>query len=268
MRPSPLRPARLWLSPPFGQRLAFLRNTLAWQAALGWASPVYVKGTYTNPVRRGLWWHLATTLRYSEEHGGWTNAIGLRNRRLTVRVIDRSRMQGDVVLSLGSATGPKGLVDVFAQPMALLYWTRVEVNLGCPSVAGFEPTPAWIDPIVELTKVAKRVTVKLPPRVSSSTVCALADAGVSSFHLCNTVPVTGGALSGQAVRDHALRAIRMTRSLVPGAHIVGGGGLTTVEDAEAILAAGADDLSISSAWFRPIRTVFLIRALKHKGIIY
>ena len=56
----------LFLSPPFGN---YLRSPNA----------ISIRGSFTLRPRDGRWAQVARTLRYSPSHGGWVNAIGLRN---------------------------------------------------------------------------------------------------------------------------------------------------------------------------------------------
>ena len=59
----------LFISPPFGNYVN-LPNTIP------------ITGSFTLQPRKGLFMQIIKTLRYSFEHGGWVNKIGLRNKGL------------------------------------------------------------------------------------------------------------------------------------------------------------------------------------------
>ena len=56
----------IFINPPFGNYFSF-ENTIS------------IKGSYTLEPRNGLVMQILKTLRYSFEHSGWINKIGLRN---------------------------------------------------------------------------------------------------------------------------------------------------------------------------------------------
>lgn len=84
------------------------------------------------------------------------------------------------------------------------------------------------------------------------TARTVAEAGADAVVLVNAVAALmpdgrPGWLSGPAIRPIALRAVHDVRSALPGLPIVGGGGIASVRDAQAFLAAGATAFQVGSA---------------------
>lgn len=156
------------------------------------------------------------------------------------------------------------LADAPAQVVA------VEVNLSCPNVESrrhmFAHSPeATADAISATAGCGRPRWAKLSPNVTDVTEIAAAavGAGAEAVTLVNTVmgmaidPATrrpvlgagGGGLSGPAIHPVAVRAVYECRRAVPGAAIVGVGGVVSGADAAELLVAGADAVQVGTATF-------------------
>jgi dihydroorotate dehydrogenase len=99
-----------------------------------------------------------------------------------------------------------------------------------------------------------RFAAKLPPIKTAEYVHACYAEGVPNFHLCNTIPTARGGVSGAALKPLSLAAVEEARAAYGQTiRIIGGGGVTSVQDAQDYLDAGADDVAVGSVLFNPLR---------------
>lgn len=147
----------------------------------------------------------------------------------------------------------------------------IEVNISCPNLdARFEQMFA-ASPYVsaQVTRRVKSCTnipilVKLSPNVESIAAVAkeVVTAGADGLTVINSLgpgmvidvesgyPVLAnrwGGVSGPAIRPIAVKCVRDVAKAVPGAPIVGTGGVTTARDAIEMLLVGATAVGIGSA---------------------
>ena len=211
-------------------------------------------GTFTALRRPGRLWRVLRTVRYYPRLGAWVNRIGLRNpgigwleERVRAGRIDLS----DKIVSVHGFTDDEwgALLEsaVALAPMA------VELNMSCPNVGQID-WPNWL--FKRAAESSVRVIVKLPPVRFKEMAHRALDAGVRTFHCCNTLPVPGGGLSGKPLKPLALRCIgdllamtpdNVTRELT----IIGGGGITTPEDIDEFAAAGATHFALGTKVMHP-----------------
>lgn len=224
---------RLVISAPFGNYLKFHRTTPTW-------------GSYTVMPRGGFWrrvWKVLTTVRYDPATGAWYNRLGLPNPGLgAVR-----RVPAGVILSL---YGFARLEWVVMLERAWDVGARVvELNLSCPNVAySWESPPSRAD----LAGFPGTVIAKLSPVGYRKVGEALYARGVRHFHLCNTMPAGDrGGQSGKPLTRYALDAVRWFRTM-PGVELIGGGGVTGLDDVKRFVDAGADRVSVGSMLFNPL----------------
>jgi dihydroorotate dehydrogenase len=98
------------------------------------------------------------------------------------------------------------------------------------------------------------VIAKLPPLDWRALASRLYAEGVRHFHACNTLPTPRGGLSGKPLKPLALSVVRDLRQAFGGSVvIVGGGGVTTPEDALEYREAGADHVAAGSVLLSPLR---------------
>ncbi len=152
--------------------------------------------------------------------------------------------------------------------------SAVEVNTSCPNVQDIGIN--LINKSVELVRSIDRevdvpILVKVTPHVQDvpSFVRTLSEAGADGFTAVNTLkamvidvdllrPVLGGVvggLSGPAVRPVAVRFIYEIRKTLPGAAIIGTGGVENWRDAAEMIMAGADAVGIGTALRRGLKVI-------------
>jgi dihydroorotate dehydrogenase len=129
----------------------------------------------------------------------------------------------------------------------------VEANLSCPNVDR-ESVASMVDACRILLGLGLPVIAKLPPVRWMDLARPLHGIGVRSFHLCNTLPTPGGGLSGKPLKPLSLWAVEEVRTAFgSGVYIVGGGGVSSAEDAREYVSAGADSVAVGSALLNPLR---------------
>ena len=217
----------IFIAPPFGNYIQGIRGT----------TPVC--GSYTAQPRTGLLGAALRTIR--PIRGGWVNSIGLRNPG-----IRNVEFNPHCVYSL--APLDEDDYDDFYDVVP--HNTMIEFNLGCPNV-DHQPK---IGPWEWFTRYYPLVIMKLPPTPVGRTLLGQACLqGVRYFHLCNTIPTERGGESGDRLRELSLRAIEWVRShrAFDNIKLIGGGGIYDPMHVKEYALAGADAVSIGTAFFRP-----------------
>jgi dihydroorotate dehydrogenase (NAD+) catalytic subunit len=222
--------------------------------------------------------------RLHETAAGMLNSVGLQNPGVEAWIehdLPALEARGArVVASIWGFT-----LEAYGKAAAMLgevapRLQAVEVNLSCPNIEArkdmFAHSPSAAAEVVEATAACRRPRwAKLSPNVTDLTEIAAAalGAGAEALTLINTVMgmaidveqrrprlgAGGGGLSGAAIRPVAVRAVYDCRQALPGAAIVGVGGVSTGEDAVELLMAGADAVQVGTATFfeprAPLRIV-------------
>lgn len=218
-------PTKFVISPPFGN----------WIDLPGCTS---ILGSFTWQARPGLVGQVLRTLRPIK--GGWINRIGLRN--CGIRTL---KFRYDCIYSLvGLNTDDWQNMFIFC-PEGL----RIEVNLGCPNVHTYGI------PLYLLAAYCRkfRVIAKLSPTVTMETIGLYVAAGVTHFHLCNTLPSPRGGISGRPLQPLVLDLITAVAAKYPSVTILAGGGIYQPSDCQRYEQAGAKHFSLSTIWFTPWR---------------
>lgn len=254
----------LVVSAPFGNYHRFLAKVIGpdFTPTLGtftWEKRGWFTKPFGNPIMRML-----LTLRYSPTFKSWKNRIGLKNpgiRSLTKYQV-RCGYTDDHVGFV-----PKDGLDLSTKIISIYGWNMeewgnlisvckdlkplgIEINASCPNV---HKPPFSNSLFAKALQANAEVVVKLPP-VGFQKIAAMAWAeGVRTFHATNTLPTPKGGLSGKALLPVALEAVRQLRETYPTATIIGGGGVTTLEDALEFKAKGANRVAVGSVLFTPWR---------------
>ncbi len=168
----------------------------------------------------------------------------------------------------------------------------LEVNASCPNLEDrssiFAHSASATSEIVRATKVAGvPLWVKLSPNTPDLVAIAGAaiEAGADALVLVNTVVGLaidiekrsatlgngGGGVSGPGILPIALRAVFECHSAYPQTAIVGVGGISSGEDAVAMMMAGASAVEVGTATFANARAPWMIQKqlekwLKKQGI--
>tara|TARA_B100001175_G_scaffold41528_1_gene30793 strand:+ start:2607 stop:3317 length:711 start_codon:yes stop_codon:yes gene_type:complete len=234
----------LFISPPFGNYLN-LPNTKS------------IKGSFTLKPRTGLLLQIIKTLRYSFEKQGWVNKIGLRNKGIDW-AIKKYKYDKQSIISI--AIMERDEIDILNTkiPDAM----DLELNISCPNVKN---NLIHNDLYKFLNLERKWCSIKLSPNTDISLVDKYYDQGFRQFHCCNTLLTEYGGLSGISIQEYSFKLIKEIKSKYNDVEIIGGGGITTIDDIEKYKKYGAEHYSISSLMFNPIFFgIFLYNYNKYK----
>lgn len=163
----------------------------------------------------------------------------------------------------------------------------LEVNASCPNLEDrssiFAHSASATSEIVRATKVAGvPLWVKLSPNTPDLVAIAGAaiEAGADALVLVNTVVGLaidiekrsatlgngGGGVSGPGILPIALRAVFECHSAYPQTAIVGVGGISSGEDAVALMMAGASAVEVGTATFANARAPWIIQKQLEKWL--
>jgi dihydroorotate dehydrogenase (NAD+) catalytic subunit len=211
--------------------------------------------------------------RLAETPSGVLNSIGLQNIGVKALIKEKAPLWAGwrvpVVVNIVGET-----VEEYAQLAKELDGVAgiggLEVNIGCPNIkAGGAEFGANPDSAAEVTTAVKAATslpllVKLTPNTAdiAQVARAVAKAGADAISLINTPrgmvidiaqrrPLLGnifGGLSGPAIKPIALYMVYTVAGAVK-VPVIGGGGITTAEDALEFILAGASAVQVGTANF-------------------
>ena len=240
---------KIFIAAPFGNYLSF-DNTIS------------VTGTWTLQHRAGVMkrlWKIASTLRYNSKLKGWVNALGLPNEGIDVGL---QKTFPDQILSIAGIERD----DWIQLESKIPEDQSIELNLSCPNVS--ERT-VWNDlPVFFLGDKREWCIAKVSPLITPEQLQFLIEeVGFTQLHLCNTLPVMRGGLSGRVLRPYVLEHIDLIRETWgDSVEIIAGGGIDSFNSAYDYLSAGANHLSLGSVCFNPWKTRTLIRKLYNKEV--
>ncbi len=204
------------------------------------------------------------------------NAIGLSNPGVEAEIDEiEEAVKGAGVPVIASVFA--GSIEDFANVAARIAIAKpamIELDISCPNVhREGEMFSSSAEGAAGVTKAVKAkvknipISVKLAPNVPDigRIAAACRAAGADCITAINTMPAMYidvrarravlanqyGGLSGPALLPIALRCVHSVRRACPSIPIIGGGGVTSGEDAAAMLMAGANAVSVGSAvWYR------------------
>lgn len=247
---------RLVLSAPFGNYLSF-------------AGATSTLGTFTRQNRGGLTyrlWRMLRTLRYYPGIQAWKNKLGLPNsgidslwhRCVPPRYGPVSYQSHKIISIAGFCLSDWHYCATLAfglRPLA------VECNVSCPNCPGEDKSDYGevFKALVELSKLHRSespLIVKLAPLGYMRVARQALDAGIRSFHCCNTLPTPNGGISGKPLKAFSLQAIEDLRNYCHARDydldiLIGGGGVTTANDINDYLDVGATSVAIGSHLLAP-----------------
>lgn len=220
----------LFISPPFGNYIA-LPNTVS------------ITGSYTLERRTGLFLQVIKTFRYSFEHNGWINKIGLRNKGLDYAIQNYSKNKITSIAILKEEEIPK-ILDKIPEDM------NIELNISCPNI----DKNLVSNDIGEFINLKREWCIlKLSPLVKIHEVDSYYDIGFRQFHCSNTLPIKDrGGLSGQSLIPYTSRLIKTIRDKYPDTTIIAGGGVRNAETIKLYQKNGADHISVSTLCLNPV----------------
>ena len=222
------------IAPPFGRYLKFKET-----------SNVY--GSFTLERRKGLIKQCIKTIRKIGKNA-WRNKIGLRNPGLpNIKPLKRS--QDIISLAALEMTDWQKFADILNDGK-FSDCKNIEINIGCPNAMICD----FPKELASLYK-DKNLIVKFPPNIDiNAKIAEYLEVGITTFHLCNTLPSDKGGISGYPLKALSVPAVKSAKEKFGDTiTLIGGGGVYSVEDAKEYLEAGADHLSLSSVMFNPLR---------------
>ena len=221
----------LFISPPFGNYIN-LQNTKS------------IKGSFTLHSKNGLLLQILKTLRYSFEKQGWINQIGLRNKGIDW-AIQKYKFDKQAIVSI--AIMNRNEIDILNKKIPNNM--DLELNISCPNVKN---NLIHDDLYKFLNSERKWCSIKLSPLTDISLIDKYYKQGFKKFHCCNTLPTKYGGLSGISIQQYSFKLIEEIKTKYSDVEIIGGGGITTIDDIDKYNKYGATHYSISSLMFNPI----------------
>ena len=201
-----------------------------------------VLGTYTVSPRPGLYKQILKTLRYSFKHKGWINKLGLRNPGIDSALNQYYKHPNRRIISVWGFNRGEWL--------SLARYTtglRTELNLSCPNVK--EPYHNTGCPVEKFD--TRYVILKMSPLTTEEEIVMYMERGVRNWHFSNTLPVSGGGLSGKTLMQYNKKLIKFTLGEDKNAKIIGGGGVTDMSDVRFYRDLGCSGVSLGTVCFWP-----------------
>ncbi len=245
-----------------------------WEAPLRWlgllnphALTVVAKTVTAEPIRGNLSpWHPWTCVRLIP--GGATNAVGLTNPGID-RWFQRDYLRArrnhiDLAVSVKAESS-----DEARELVALLWGCEVpfiEVNASCPNVKKQEDVAKIVGVLSELKSAAWPLILKLSLDQIDPDFIRAVEGNVEALHAINTIPWAKiypqkpspiqryrhgqqGGVSGEPIKSLAIDAVCRLRDMTS-LPIVGGGGISSLDDVLAFEEAGASAFSIGTLFLR------------------
>ena len=203
-----------------------------------------VLGTYTLQARPGLTQQILKTLRYSFKYKGWINKLGLRNPGIDSALNQYYKQPNRRIISVWGFNRGEWL--------SLARYTtglRTELNLSCPNVK--EPYHNTGCPVEKFD--TRYVILKMSPLTTEEEIVMYMERGVRNWHFSNTLPVSGGGLSGKTLMQYNKKLIKFTLGEDKNAKIIGGGGVTDMSDVRFYRDLGCVGVSLGTVCFLPWR---------------
>lgn len=211
--------------------------------------------------------------RIQECHGGLLNSIGLANPGLEAfekKIVPVLADLDTVVIASLAGSSSSDYTKLTAGLNQYAVIDAFELNLSCPNVRegglAFGADPAKIEALVGQVRrvTSKPLLVKLTPNVTSiaDTVCAAEAGGADVIVMCNTflgmdIDLNTGrpvferiyaGFSGPPVFPLALRCVHQAAAAT-GLPIIGLGGVSSLEDVQKMIMAGASAVSLGTINF-------------------
>jgi len=236
---------KFFIAAPFGNYLKF-------------ENAISVKGTYTILHRPGLIKHLFKTLRYDFNKKGWKNELGLRNPGIK-HGLNKYKNNGNEIISI-AAMLPIDWAD-FAE--SIPDHINLELNLSCPNIDKVEIDYKALNKFYNAFWNNKRqwCIAKISPLSTEDEIKKLLDIGFGQIHCSNTLPITGGGLSGKELIWYTTKHIEFLKTNYPSVKIIAGGGINHIDVVRFYKCYGADYFSLGTVCFTPWKIKKIISSL-------
>jgi len=218
----------LFISPPFGNYIKLPKT-------------IPIKGSYTLNPRPGLVYQILKNLRFSFEHDGWVNKIGLRNKGLDYAI--KNYKKGEEIISI--AILEKGEVEIIEKKIPKDM--DIELNISCPNI---EKDLCNKNLNLFLNSEREWCIIKLKP---GEEIDKYYKEGFRQFHYCNTYKTERGGVSGPYLTPYVKNMILNTAEKYQDITIIAGGGVRDINTANNYISYGSDHISVSTLLFNPIK---------------
>ena len=254
----------LFISPPFGNYYhRFCSSIFSNQQSSTCDKNILpICGSFTVYPRPGLLSQIFKTLRYSFQHDGWVNKIGLRNPGIHYFLKNNCSNTDKSIISIALLNKD----DVAIMQRTIPEHANIELNVSCPNTDKHMVREGLS---VFLNDKRKWCIIKLSPLDTTQDIDYFYKQGFRQFHCCNTYPLPSGlgGLSGKYLQPYVLEKIRYIKSNFDKTIVIAGGGIDSIDDVELYRKNGADHFSISTLCFSPIRFLcFYFRWIDKYGI--
>lgn len=219
----------LFISPPFGNYIHLPYTTS-------------ITGSFTLEKRSGLFIQIIKTLRYSFEHKGWINKIGLRNKGLdwALKNVPDDKIISIAILHINEI--PK-IIEKLPENR------NIEINVSCPN-AEKKMIQYGLNKFINDKR--KWCIIKISPLATNNDIDNYFKMGFRQFHCGNTLPIPQGGLSGQKLIPYNEEKINYIKQKYPNCEVIAGGGITNYKILEDYKNLGSNHFSISTLLFHPI----------------
>lgn len=219
-----------FISPPFGNYIS-LPNTIS------------IKGSYTLEPRSGLLSQIIKTFRYSYEHKGWINKIGLRNKGIDHAI--NNYKKGEIIsIAILKESDIDTIIKKIPEDM------DIEINVSCPNLDKQLITKG-IGKFINNKR--KWCILKLSPNEKMNEIDTFYKKGFRQFHCSNTLPIENlGGLSGGKLIPYTTKLTKEIREKYPDTIIISGGGVRNISIYNKYKATGANFISVSTLCLNPL----------------
>lgn len=215
-----------------------------------------IHGSFTKDERTGLFSQIIKTLRFSFQHNGWINCIGLRNPGIQYAIQNNLGQKNDIV-----SIAIKKETDIEYYKKYIPENTNIEINISCPNSTVLNNNMIS----TFLNGQRKWCIVKLSPLEKNETIDRLYNLGFRQYHCCNTLPlykeikeknIFRGGLSGPSLIPYVCDKIHYIKHKYHDTTVIAGGGIQSMDTIELYKKHGADHFAISTICFNPLRFAF------------
>ena len=227
----------LFIGPPFGNYISLSNPNI-----------ISIKGSFTLEPRYGLLPQIFKTLRYSFQHNGWINKIGLRNPGIAYAI---QNWKKEYIYSIAILDKKEIPILVQKIPKSM----NIELNVSCPNAEKHMITEGLGKFICDSRNWC---IIKLSPKTDEKTVDNFYKEGFRQFHCSNTLPSPTGGLSGPTLRPYTKKLVTYIKQKYPDTIVIAGGGTRTVNDIEEYRKIGADHFAASTVFFNPFQSLILL----------
>ncbi len=218
---------------------------------------ISIRGSFTPKYRKGLLKQILKTLRYDFNKNGWVNKLGLRNPGI-INGLNKYNDNGREVLSIAAVEKNDWGMFLGLIPE----YVNLELNLSCPNIdkvgIDYKVLSKFYDAFWNNKR--KWCIAKISPLSTEDDIKQLLDIGFGQIHCSNTLPITGGGLSGKELISYTIKHIDFIKTNYPSVKIIAGGGINHIDIVNYYKSKGADYFSLGTVCFTPWKLLKILNA--------